>query len=57
LTSRWPLCAKIAVPEAAQAIQYDPQPPFDADSPAKAPAGVYEAVSALYAAAEANSAR
>jgi transcriptional regulator GlxA family with amidase domain len=54
------LCAKIAGPDAAQAIQlaieYDPQPPFDAGSPTKVPARVYEAVSAQYKAAKANSA-
>jgi transcriptional regulator GlxA family with amidase domain len=38
-------------PEVAQAVQlgieYDPQPPFDAGSPEKAPEGVVEAVSAV----------
>jgi putative intracellular protease/amidase len=38
------LADRIAGPEVAQAIQlgieYDPQPPFDAGSPAKAPAGI-----------------
>jgi putative intracellular protease/amidase len=42
------LAAEIAGPELAQAIQlgieYDPQPPFDAGSPAKAPAPIVEAV-------------
>jgi transcriptional regulator GlxA family with amidase domain len=42
------LAARIAGPEVAQAIQlgieYDPQPPFDAGSPAKAPAAIVEAV-------------
>jgi transcriptional regulator GlxA family with amidase domain len=41
-------------PEAAQAIQlaieYDPQPPFDAGSPAKAPQAVVDAVTAAFAA-------
>ncbi|MDX6664405.1 MAG: hypothetical protein QOG68_611 [Solirubrobacteraceae bacterium] len=40
------LAAQIAGDEVAQAIQlyieYDPQPPFDAGSPAKAPAGVLD---------------
>ncbi len=44
------LAAKIAGPEVAQAIQlgleYDPQPPFDAGSPQKAPAEIVEAVRA-----------
>ena len=43
-------------PEAAQAIQlaieYDPQPPFDTGSPAKAPAVVVDAVSAAFAASD-----
>lgn len=38
-------------PEVAQAVQlaieYDPQPPFDAGSPAKAPAAIVEAVTAV----------
>jgi transcriptional regulator GlxA family with amidase domain len=38
-------------PEVAQAVQlgieYDPQPPFDAGSPAKAPAPIVEAVTAI----------
>jgi putative intracellular protease/amidase len=42
------LAARIAGPDVAQAIQlaieYDPEPPFDAGSPAKAPASVIEAV-------------
>ena len=45
-------------PEVAQAIQlgieYDPQPPFDAGSPSKAPAPIKEMVASLMAAAEAN---
>jgi putative intracellular protease/amidase len=44
------LAAKIAGEQVAQAIQlgleYDPQPPFDAGSPAKAPAEIVEAVRA-----------
>jgi transcriptional regulator GlxA family with amidase domain len=40
-----------AGPEVAQAVQlaieYDPQPPFDAGSPAKAPAPIVEAVTAV----------
>jgi putative intracellular protease/amidase len=42
------LAARIAGPEVAQAIQlgieYDPQPPFDAGSPEKAPAAIVELV-------------
>jgi transcriptional regulator GlxA family with amidase domain len=42
------LAGRIAGPEVAQAIQlaieYDPEPPFDAGTPAKAPAAVVEAV-------------
>jgi transcriptional regulator GlxA family with amidase domain len=44
------LVANEAGPEVAQsvqlAIEYDPQPPFDAGSPAKAPAAIVEVVSA-----------
>jgi transcriptional regulator GlxA family with amidase domain len=44
------LAARIAGKEVAQAIQlgieYDPQPPFDAGSPAKAPAAIVEGVRA-----------
>ncbi len=44
------LVGKIAGPELAQAIQlgieYDPEPPFDAGSPEKAPAEIVEAVRA-----------
>ena len=44
------LAAEIAGPEVAQAIQlgleYDPQPPFDAGSPAKAPAAIVELLTA-----------
>ena len=47
------LAARIAGDEFAQGIQlgieYDPQPPFDAGSPAKAPAPVVELLGALYA--------
>jgi putative intracellular protease/amidase len=42
------LANRIAGPEVAQAIQlgieYDPQPPFDAGSPTKAPAAIVDAV-------------
>jgi len=45
------LAAEIAGPEVAQAIQlgieYDPQPPFDTGSPAKAPPALVELVRAL----------
>jgi transcriptional regulator GlxA family with amidase domain len=45
------LVARLQGPEVAQAIQlaveYDPQPPFDAGSPAKAPAEVVELVRAI----------
>jgi transcriptional regulator GlxA family with amidase domain len=48
------LAARIAGEQVAQAIQlgieYDPQPPFDAGSPAKAPAAIVEAVRATVAA-------
>jgi putative intracellular protease/amidase len=44
------LAARIAGPDVAQAIQlgieYDPQPPFDAGSPSKAPAQIVEALRA-----------
>jgi hypothetical protein len=44
------LVERIAGPELAQAIQlgieYDPQPPFDAGSPAKAPAEIVSLVEA-----------
>jgi transcriptional regulator GlxA family with amidase domain len=51
------LAARLASPEIAQAIQlgieYDPKPPFDAGSPAKAPSHLVEMVRAtLNAAAE-----
>ena len=39
-----------AVAQAVQlSIQYDPEPPFDAGSPAKAPAQIGELVHAYYA--------
>ena len=39
-----------AVAQAVQlALQYDPQPPYDAGSPAKAPADIGELVSSFYA--------
>jgi transcriptional regulator GlxA family with amidase domain len=45
------LVAQEAGPEVAQAVQlgieYDPQPPFDAGSPSKAPAPIVEAVTAV----------
>jgi putative intracellular protease/amidase len=46
------LAAKIAGPEVAQSIQlaieYDPDPPFDAGSPSKAPKAIYDmAIAAL----------
>jgi putative intracellular protease/amidase len=51
------LVAELQGPEVAQAIQlaieYDPQPPFDAGSPAKAPPGVVELVRAISAEREA----
>jgi putative intracellular protease/amidase len=54
------LVARIAGDEMAQAIQlgieYDPEPPFDAGSPAKAPAQIVELVRAFQAAEEAEAA-
>ena len=51
------LVAQLAGPEVAQAIQlgieYDPQPPFDAGSPSKAPAPIYELVTEVMKAEEA----
>ncbi len=48
------LVGREAGPEVAQAVQlaieYDPQPPHDAGSPAKAPAAIVEAVTAVAAA-------
>jgi transcriptional regulator GlxA family with amidase domain len=45
------LVGQEAGPEVAQAVQlaleYDPQPPFDAGSPAKAPAAIVEAITAF----------
>jgi transcriptional regulator GlxA family with amidase domain len=45
------LAARIAGPEVAQAIQlgieYDPQPPFDAGSPEKAPQAIVDLVLAV----------
>ena len=50
------LVGREAGPEIAQAVQlgieYDPQPPFDAGSPAKAPAPVVDAVRAASSAAD-----
>jgi len=47
------LAANIAGPEVAQgiqlAIEYDPQPPFDAGAPSKAPTSVYEMAAAALA--------
>jgi len=52
------LVGRIAGPDVAQAIQlgieYDPQPPFDAGSPSKAPAPIRELVTSVMRAAEAN---
>jgi transcriptional regulator GlxA family with amidase domain len=48
----------ISSPEMAQAVQlgieYDPQPPFDAGAPSKAPAAIRDVVLAFMGAAEAN---
>jgi putative intracellular protease/amidase len=48
------LAARIAGPEVAQAIQlgieYDPEPPFDAGSPAKAPEAIVDALRQMEAA-------
>jgi transcriptional regulator GlxA family with amidase domain len=50
------LVGREAGPEVAQAVQlgieYDPQPPFDAGSPAKAPQPVVETVTAVIGAAD-----
>ena len=50
------LVGELAGPETAQAIQlgieYDPQPPFDAGAPSKAPAPILEVVTATMRAAE-----
>ena len=52
------LVGELAGPETAQAIQlaieYDPQPPYDAGSPSKAPAEIKDLVSAIIAAGEAQ---
>ena len=52
------LAAALQGPEVAQAIQlgieYDPQPPFDAGSPSKAPQHIRELVSAMMSSAEAE---
>jgi transcriptional regulator GlxA family with amidase domain len=52
------LTARLVGTEVAQAVQlgieYDPEPPFDAGSPSKAPAGVVEAVSAIERAEDAE---
>ena len=54
------LADRIAGPEVAQAIQlgieYDPEPPFDAGSPAKAPAAIVDAVRGVERAEEAEAA-
>jgi transcriptional regulator GlxA family with amidase domain len=51
------LVGKLAGPEVAMAIQlgieYDPQPPFDAGAPSKAPAAIRELVAGVLAAGEA----
>ena len=52
------LVADLAGPEVAQAIQlsieYDPQPPFDAGAPSKAPTEIKDLVSAIIAGREAE---
>ena len=52
------LVGEMAGPEVAQAIQlgieYDPQPPFDAGSPSKAPAPIYDLVAEIIRAEEAE---
>jgi putative intracellular protease/amidase len=52
------LASRLASPEVAQAIQlgleYDPQPPFDAGSPDKAPAEIVELVRSVVGAQEAE---
>jgi putative intracellular protease/amidase len=54
------LAARVAGPEVAQAIQlgieYDPQPPFDAGSPEKAPAAIVDIVRQVERAEEATAA-
>ena len=55
------LADRIAGPEVAQAIQlgieYDPQPPFDAGSPEKAPAAIVDIVRQVERAEEAAAGR
>jgi transcriptional regulator GlxA family with amidase domain len=50
--------AALQSPEVAQAIQlgieYDPQPPFDAGAPSKAPKPIYDVVAAAMAKSEAR---
>jgi transcriptional regulator GlxA family with amidase domain len=52
------LVGELAGPEVAQAIQlsieYDPQPPFDAGSPSKAPAEIKELIAAIIGGREAE---
>jgi len=52
------LVGEMAGPEVAQAIQlgieYDPQPPFDAGAPSKAPAPIYDLVAEIIRAEEAE---
>lgn len=52
------LVTEIYGPELAQAVQlgieYDPQPPHDAGAPEKAPAGIVEAVTAVFESREAS---
>jgi transcriptional regulator GlxA family with amidase domain len=52
------LVARLHGPEVAQAIQlgieYDPQPPFDAGAPSKAPESIRQMVTAVMGAAEAE---
>lgn len=52
------LVAEVDGPEMSQAIQlgieYDPQPPFDAGSPSKAPTAIYDLVNGVMAAEEAR---
>jgi transcriptional regulator GlxA family with amidase domain len=54
------LVNRITGPEVAQAIQlgieYDPQPPFDAGSPAKAPQAIIDLVTQVERAEEAEAA-
>jgi hypothetical protein len=54
------LASHLAGPEVAQAIQlgieYDPQPPFDAGSPEKAPAQIVELVRGIERAEDASAA-